>query len=80
MSYMNSPMPHQMSTPMVNRTKDQYPGSYNQQQNIMNQSSNANQYQNQENTQLKQLQSECEIHFSGNIFKIHKKKITKCFI
>lgn len=68
MSHMNSPLPHQMSTPVVNRAKDQFPGSFtNQQQNIMPQSLASNQYQfqNQENTQFKQLQSECEIHFSG---------------
>ena len=72
MSYINSPQ--QMSTPMVMRTKDQLNGSlYGQpQQNFqqMHQPSAVNsqfqaQPQQSQDIQFKQLQSECEIHFSG---------------
>lgn len=72
MSYLNSPQ--QMSTPIVMRTKDQFnasPQSQSQQnfQQMPQVPISAVQGQMQQNRnpdiQLKQLQSECEIHFSG---------------
>jgi len=68
MSYINSPQPHQMSTPMVMRTKDQFNP---QQQQVQYPSAHQQLQQQQQphearqDLQFKQLQSECEVHFSG---------------
>jgi hypothetical protein len=69
MSYINSPQPHQMSTPMVMRTKDQFNPQQQQQQaqypSAHQQLQQQQAHEARQELQFKQLQSECEVHFSG---------------
>lgn len=74
MSYINSPQ--QMSTPIVIRTKDQLNGSIYGQPQPQQQAYQPQQQQQQfshsqpqqgQDMHFKQLQSECELHFSGRL-------------